>query len=55
MLIIPNQVTFLPLLKLYSALGLEGKFVAVGWPRRRSDCRSPYISSVRSWSRCPGR
>jgi alpha-glucoside transport system permease protein len=29
MLIIPNQVTFLPLLKLYSVLGLEGKFVAV--------------------------
>jgi alpha-glucoside transport system permease protein len=29
MLIIPNQVTFLPLLKLYLALGLEGKFVTV--------------------------
>ena len=29
MLIIPNQVTFLPLLKLYVALGLEGKFVTV--------------------------
>lgn len=29
MLIIPNQVTFLPLLKLYVTLGLEGKFVAV--------------------------
>jgi alpha-glucoside transport system permease protein len=29
MLIIPNYVTFLPLLKLYTALGLQGKFVTV--------------------------
>ena len=39
LLVVPNQVALVPLLKLYGAIGLNGTFLRYGWPTSGSACR----------------
>ena len=51
--VVPNYVAFVPILKLYRDIGLNGTFAARGWRISGSACRWPSTSCATTWPPCP--
>ena len=56
LLVVPNQVALVPLLRLYTDIGLTGTSSPPStWPTSASACRWPSTSSATTCRRCPRR